>query len=139
MQLFHCLRWGGIRQTPASMGDGARLPWRMRVRPGLLWKEGSADEMVRGTARRAERAGGAFRLREKPDGPLLGGARRKRRDREHCGGVPVSKRIRERNPGASPWFCAPRTRWQYGSSWRRFNWRWDGWPQQALGSGCSGS
>src|ERR1700721_592985 len=52
MQLFHCLRWGGIRQTPASIGDGARLPWRMRVRPGLLRKEGSADKRGRGTAGR---------------------------------------------------------------------------------------
>src|SRR5580658_8423284 len=92
MQLFYSLRWGGIRQTSASIGDGARLPWGMRILPGLQRKEGSADEMVQGTAG-GELSGSGNR----PDGPLRGGARRKRRDREHCGGVPVSKRIWARN------------------------------------------
>jgi hypothetical protein len=102
MQLFHCLRWGGIRQTPASIGDGARLPWRMRIRRGLLRKEGSADEMVQGTAGSAERLGELSGSGTMTDGPLRGGARRKRRDREHCGGVPVSKRSK----GAEPWGIA---------------------------------
>src|ERR1700690_3206247 len=73
MQLFHCLRWGGIRQTPASIEDGARLPWGMRFQPGLQRKEGSVDEMLRGIAGRAERRGELSGSGKRADGRLRGG------------------------------------------------------------------
>ena len=93
MQLLYCLRSGRIRQTPAS---GQMEHHRTGVVWGIHqgWTGMTAPSAVRRLAGRLRKA-----LSKLPDFPHL---KKNARDREHFGGVPVSKRIGTRKFGPRP-------------------------------------
>jgi len=115
VQLFYCLRWGGIRQTSRC---GACLPgWRRLP----AWQESSSieRESFQLAARRRPQNGHCERRNRRrpgPDPPLLPSFLGKIcRDREHFRGGSVSKKIGKRSRVTAR-FRIPRTRAKFMES-----------------------